>query len=372
MPALATPITPSRDDEVIEVLPAVSGDRALERRERKQLTVEPKNAQLALAVARRELQQARRQGDPRYAGLALAVLQAWTDDATAPNDIVLMKATLQQYLHDFEPAAARIEALLKRAGPRPLPQAWLTLATIRRVQGRYGASDLACQELSRLAALHGAACLAENAALRGHWDQARSSVMELLGEPGLPAATQAWLMTTLAELEQRAGRAPAADAAFRKVLALDDDPYAIVDYADFLIDERRYDEALALLARQQRTDVVLLRLAIAGTLAHAPSAARDAAEMRERIALANERPDARIFHGREQAMFALSVEHDPLRALELARGDVAHQREPLDIVVFARAARASGQAAALNEARSLVAEMGLHDQRIAFLAPAKP
>jgi hypothetical protein len=178
------------------------------------------------------------------------------------------------------------------------------------------------------------------------------------------------LLTTLAELEQRAGHAQAADAAFRQVLAIEPDPYALVDYADFLIEQHRYNEALALLKKQERTDAVLLRLAIAGTLAHAPSATRDAAEMRERIDLANERPDARVFHGREQAMFALWVEHDPQRALDLARGNVVHQREALDILVLAQAARASGQPAALQEVRQVAAEMGLHDQRIAFLQGA--
>ncbi|HEV8695790.1 MAG TPA: hypothetical protein VGQ93_16635, partial [Lysobacter sp.] len=130
-----------------------------------------------------------------------------------------------------------------------------------------------------------------------------------------------------------------------------------------LIEQKRPADALALLQGQTRSDAVLLRLAIAGTQAKTASAAADAAEMRERIALANERPDAKVFHGREQAMFALMVEHQPARALELARGNVARQREPLDLLVLAQAARASGRAEALREARRLVAQMGLHDQR---------
>jgi hypothetical protein len=86
--------------------------------------------------------------------------------------------------------------------------------------------------------------------------------------------------------------------------------------------------------------------------------------MRERIALANERPEASVFHGREQAMFALVVERDPERALVLARGDVARQREPLDLLVFAQAARASGRRDAIEEARRLKGSIGLHDRRI--------
>ncbi len=119
-----------------------------------------------------------------------------------------------------------------------------------------------------------------------------------------------------------------------------------------------------MLKGQARSDAVLLRLAIAGTQARAASAAADVAEMRERIALANERPDAKVFHGREQAMFALAVDGDAASALELARGNVAHQREPLDLFVLAQAARASGQAAAIDAAKRLAGEIGLVDQRI--------
>ena len=64
--------------------------------------------------------------------------------------------------------------------------------------------------------------------------------------------------------------------------------------------------------------------------------------MRERIALANQRPAASKFHGREQAMFALTIDRAPARALELARGNVEQQREAIDVLVLAEAARASG------------------------------
>ena len=113
-----------------------------------------------------------------------------------------------------------------------------------------------------------------------------------------------------------------------------------------------------------RSDAVLLRLAIAGVQARSPGATADAAEMRERIALANERPDAKVFHGREQAMFALAVDGDARRALELARGNVVRQREPLDLLVLAQAALASGDPHALQEARRVLRAMGLVDRRI--------
>lgn len=363
--AWATPITPTRDDEVVEVLPAVAGNRAEERRMRQQLQAQPRDAVLALAVAQRYLDQAHELGDPRFAGLAMAAIQGWHDDAAAPNDVLMMKATLQQYLHEFDPSVATLKRLLARPGVADQAQAWLTLATVRRVQGRYAESDDACRQIALSgAALHADACLAENQALRGQTDAARATLTQLLATPGIPVATSSWLTTTLAELEQRDGRAPQADADFRAVLKLQPDAYVKVAYADFLIDQGRFGEALKLLKDETRTDAVLLRLAIAGTRAKSPGAARDVAEMRDRIALANQRPDARKFHGREQAMFALSVDHDPTLALDLSKGNLEQQREDIDVLVFAEAARASGDRGAIDEVRRLKDSIGLHDRRI--------
>ena len=362
-PAGAAPITPTRDDEVIEVLPASAGNRGEDRDLRKRLAARPDDANLATAVARRYLEQARESGDPRFAGLALAALRAWPDANAAPDEVLLLRATLEQYLHEFDAAVAHLRLLLARPGSERQSQAWLTLATVLRVQGRYAESDAACRQVGG-AEIYQAACPAENAALRGETAAARRSFETMLAARGLPAATRGWLTTSLAELEERDGRAGAADAAYRTVLKVGPDTYAAIAYADFLIAQRRPAEALAVLKEEARTDTVVLRLAIAGTLARSASAARDVAEMRERIALANERPEASVFHGREQAMFALVVERDPDRALALARADVARQREPLDLLVLAQAARASGRADAIEEARRLKAAIGLHDRRI--------
>ena len=360
--SFATPITPTDDAQVIEVLGGGAA-RAEARRLKRDLAQQPQNHALAAQLARRYIEEARAQGDPRLAGQALAVLRPWPDAATAPLDVLLMQATVEQYLHEFDGAAARLERLLVRDARQP--QAWLTLATIRRVQGRYAESDRACAQLAVLhVALHAAACRAENDALRGDFAKARASLQRLLAAPGLEGATRNWLLTTLAELEDRALQPAAADAAYRAALAADDDSYTLTDYADFLIAQGRPDAALQLLQDKPRSDAVLLRLAIAGTQAGAASATADVAEMRERIALANERPDAKVFHGREQAMFALAVDRDAKRAWELARGNAAQQREPLDLLVLAQAARARGDAAALQQARQLAREIGLRDRRV--------
>ena len=358
----AEPVNPTRDSEVVEVLPS-GGTGAEERRLRRLWVNQPTDALTAVSLARRYLARAREQGDPRFAGQALAVLQPWPSARTAPDDVLLLQATVQQYLHEFDVSAGHLEILVARRPDHA--QAWLTLATVRRVQGRYAPSDAACRGL--LAAgvrLEGQACLAENEGLRGHLEAARGSLQQLLAAPRLPASTRSWLLTTLAELEQRAGRADVAEATFKQALAAEAGGYTLLTYADFLMDLNRHAEALALLMPQPRTDAVMLRLAIAGARLKAPGADKDARQVRDTIAQANLRPDARGTHAREQAMFALWVEAKPAAALALARENVRKQREPLDLMVLARAARAAGDAQAIREADQIREEMGLHDKRL--------
>jgi hypothetical protein len=364
-PALAVPVTPGDDAEVVEVLPATATSRD-ERQWRRELAAHPKDAAAATAAARRWLGNARELGDPRFAGQALAALEPWSDPATAPDDVLLMQATVDQYLHEFDAAATKLERLTKRAHRNA--QAWLTLATVRRVQGRYAESDTACRALAGVVAgPYEAACLAENEGLAGRVGSAWATLSRLVATPGLPAATRNWLLTTLAELEARAGHTVSAEADYRSALALHRDPYTTISYADFLLERGRDLDVIALLRGEPRSDAVLLRLAIAGTRVESAEGARDASEMRDRIALANERPDVRVLHAREQAMFALRVDADARRALELARVNVRQQREPVDLLLLAQAARAVRDPAAVREAEQLRREVGLVDHRLEAL-----
>jgi hypothetical protein len=363
--AVAAAVEPSRDDEVLEILPAVAGGRAELKRLRQQQAANPKAAGPAVSLARRYLDEARQQGDPRYAGLAFAVLDSWPTPATAPDEVLLLQATLQQFVHDFEPAAVNLQRLVQRSPSNA--QGWLTLATVRRVQGRYSESDLACAGLLAIgagpSAIYARACQAENDSLRGDFQRARDSVNGLLRSSSLAAPARNWLLTTLAESEARAGRPAQAEVAYNEAQAAQTDSYTALSYADFLLEEKRPAEALVQLNTQPRTDAVLLRLAIAGTRIDSAGARRDVAELRERMLLANQRPEARTTHAREGAMFALWIDKSPRRALDLARENVKHQREPLDILVLAHAAAAAQDAVALREVAALSAAMGLRDKR---------
>jgi hypothetical protein len=63
-------------------------------------------------------------------------------------------------------------------------------------------------------------------------------------------------------------------------------------------------------------------------------------------------------------MFALDVQGDAAQALALARLNVQLQREPIDLLVFARAAAAARDDGARDEVKALMRQIGLRDARV--------
>ena len=372
--SVAAPVVPASDDEIVEKLPArlIGVRRLIAAAE----ADEARDPGKAATRARALLDEARDRGDPRYAGYALAAIAPWKNDREAPVAIVILQATLAQYQHDFDGSRRLLETVLERE-PRNA-QATLTLATIARVQGRYGDSDRACRSVA--VRLYQAACLAENLALRGQNDAARRSLRDLLASPSVtsPGAgaaldTRRWLTTTLAELEERAGSDAsadeAADAAFRAAIGMGRDSYLALDYVDFLLAHGRMREADALLVKEPMPygDGVLLRLAIAHKALGAPDAKALADEIRERFDAARQRGDAISIHGRELARQLVVLQGDAKGAVVVARENLRIQKEPADFLVMAEAARAADDRAALREVADAAAAIGLVDARLAKL-----
>lgn len=361
--AAALPLEPRHDDEVIETLPLLGGAAREQRELRRALAARPRDAATAVALSRVLLVRARHNGDARLAGQALGALGHWSGDTRPPIDVLLQRATVRQHLHDFDGAAADLDTML-RATPDHA-QALLTLATVRRTQARYAASDEACGRLETVQPLYGAACRAENAALQGRVAPARARLTALLVARPAPPGWQSWLRTTLGELELRAGRTDVAIDHLQAAWAGDRDPYTRHALVDALIDARRWDDAQALLRVEAGDgDAVLLRRAIVARARGTDDAAALRAALADRQAQAARRPAAQAVHLREQARYALEVEADAARALVLARANLRAQREAADFVLMDRAARAAGDTAARAEVAALARGVGLVDARL--------
>jgi len=109
-----------------------------------------------------------------------------------------------------------------------------------------------------------------------------------------------------------------------------------------------------------------LRLALAQSALHSEQVGRYTWIMAARFqALALRGSD---FFGREQARFALELQHDPQAALDLARRNWQVQREPWDTRLLLEAALAAQQPQAANDALAFLQRNKLEDVIIEPLA----
>lgn len=313
----------------------------------------------AALAARQAIALARQTADPRHLGRAQAVLGPWWDRPDAPAELAVLQATVQQARHEFDAAHATLNRAL--ASDPSQAQAWLTLATLERVAARYGQAMAACLKVG---GLHGQACQLETSSLLGQHDEARRGLQALQRDAQDPS-TRAWLLSLLAESEERAGRDDAALTAYRASLALAPDTYTALAAADLLLRMRRPDQALALLEPQPASDAVLLRRAQARKLAGDAGWTRLAAELDARFAELAARGDPPAAHAREHALASLWLKEDGRRALASAQLNLGLQKEPLDWWLAAASATAAGDAAEAARLRDAAAATGLRDARLA-------
>jgi tetratricopeptide (TPR) repeat protein len=307
---------------------------ARELAERQALAAAPERVELAVEIARSEIERARRLSDPRYLGRAQATLARWWKLADPPSDVLLLRATIEQSLHQFEAARADLDRVVA-LHPEDV-QAHLTRAVVATVRADYAAARQSCAALHQLATpLVAVMCSAPLDALSGDIDGAYRRVAAQLTNRTQPEL-RTWALTTLAELAIQAGREPTAAQHLREVLELDpDDTYARAALADILLPNAPA-EASQLLAGFETVDTLLVRRAIAEDRIKGPSATKLVRAMRDRFAAARERGDQ--VHLREEAMFVLAVDSDPDRALELARRNWDVQKELADARLLVEAA----------------------------------
>ncbi len=370
---IAAPFVPDSDDQILERLPtALVGDGARAARDRRQrLAADPNDVPLALETARAHVREARRTGDPRFLGYAEAALAPWWDVVDPPVPVLVVRATIRQSLHDFDGALADLGRALAR-DPRDA-QAWLTQALIRQTRGDYAAARTSCDQVRAVAGRDGAArmvgviCGASVASFTGDAARSRVVLQQVVAGAGLPPDLQLWALGVLADVETRLGNGDAAVAHYRAALVLAPRDLAVRSaFADLLLDRGEPAAVLALVAEDLRIDALLLRATLAeqalGTsvwLAH-----RD--DLQTRFAAAHLRNDTRQL--REEARFALLVQHDAATALTLAERNWQAQREPEDARVLLGAALAAGNRAVADDVRQWLAQHRLEDARLATMA----
>lgn len=340
--ATAAPYIPRSDAEVLAEVPPGTAHVAAPA-----LQVTRTRVDVALPLAQFYITRSRATGDLRFLGYAEATLQPWLNQPAA----LVLHATILQSRHAFE---ASLEELDRALAMQPdNSQAWLTRATILRVLGRYAEAIASCDRVADAAIT--TLCNSSIRSLTGHLEAAYTTLVSLPTQ-SLSDAARAWRCSELGEMAARLGRDDAAERWFTAGLSLaPDDLYTRAAYSDLLLRQGRNAEVLNLLANYRSMEPMLLRVAIA-------SAGDGAQTLANAFGVEEQRGDA--VHRREQARFLLDVARQPHQALAAARENWQIQREPDDILIFLRAARAANSPADAQPALEFVHQHQLEDKRL--------
>lgn len=353
--AQSAPFTPSRDTQVLADIPAGSAHAAAPA-----LQASRSRPDIALPLAQFYVQRARVTGDLRLLGYAETTLMPLLGQSRPLPTVLILHATILQSRHAF---AASLGELTRALTLQPEnAQAWLTRATVLRVLGRYEEALDSCDRLAKSTDTATASlCVEGLRGLTGHLQTAYDRLMALPWQ-SLSQAARVWRYSELGEMAERLGRDREAEHWFVEGLKLDsEDLYMRAAYCDLLLRQARNAEVLELVRQRQSLEPLLLRESIAEQHLGAAQADTSRAILRNTFAVEEERGDA--VHRREQARFLLDVESQPARALAVAQENWRTQREPDDVLILLRAARAAHQPGAAQPALDFLHRQKLEDAR---------
>lgn len=355
---------PASDSEVVEVLrerPLSDQEKAW-RALRARARAHPQDLAMASAVAWQAVRWARVDGDPRWLGQAQAALGHWWAQPAPPVEARLLRATILQSSHDFDDAVRDLRAVVSAQPDRA--QAWLTLASVLQVTGRYDEAQRACRALQTAGApWHAQVCGLELRSFQGEADVAQRALAQLVQLA--PRELSGYINLVRAELAERQGEPQEAVGLYRSLLSQEQDAYTEGVLADVLLDQGRAAEVLSLLRGRERNDGLLLRLAEASVAVSDPTAGARIEALRSRFAAARERGDS--VHRREEARFTLRLLKQPAQALKLAQRNWQVQKEPADARILLEAARAAGRPRAADDVREFMRRWGWSDRRLEAL-----
>jgi predicted Zn-dependent protease len=360
--AYAAPYIPKDDTTVLERLPVRPGDPVARelRKLRAELTANPRKRETAVRLAERYFALASSEGDPRYVGYAQAALRPWWDMPAPPLDVLVMRAILRQYSHDFSGAMRDLDAAT-REDPKNA-RAWSWRAAIHMVQADYERAGEDCLALQKLESdLYAVGCMAYLDGTTGKAAAAHRALSAALAKNAdAPPELKVWVLTRLAEMALRQGDVKQAEDHFRAAYFEPiNDQFLLAAYADFLLDQGRPGEVVPLLVDWVKSDILLLRLALARQALKAPKAREHIETLRSRFDAAALRGDK--LHQQEEARFNLTLLGNKEKALALAQENWKLQREPRDARILLEAALAMKDPTTAQEALDWLERSGHED-----------
>jgi tetratricopeptide (TPR) repeat protein len=318
---------------------------------------------LAYALSRR----ARETSEVKYYEQAEDALQKSLTIAPGNLGAERIKIWLLLGKHEFAAAREAAQTLSTRVPDDIMVYGFLTDANVEL--GNYDEAEKAAQWMLDLRAgnmpgLTRAAYLRE---LFGDVDGSLE-LMQMAYESTPPTETEdrAWILTQMAHLELSVGRLDSAEKRLNEALRLFPRyHYALANLAKLRIIQKRFDDAVALL--QQRYDAAphaenLFDLAQAVQLAGRGDEARKMYAEFERKSLAETNKTDNSNH--ELTFYYVDVAKEPVKALEVARREIARRHDVFTLDSYAWALYANGRYVEARKHIEAALKVGIRDGKL--------
>ncbi len=278
------------------------------------------------------------------------------------SELLLVRANIKQINHRFDDALADLEMVL---GKQPTnPQALLSSAFIKATTGEAESGLRDCAMLRPYVPLTiRETCVSRLAGLAGFLKESTKRMEALLRiVPTSKPEERAFALGVAGELAERSGDTELARKFYSELYESNPDfVYARAAYADFLIGAGETELATEVIGPEPKTEALLLLSALAGRGADDVSAAA-ISELNARIKADLAAND--YAHAREYARFALDYLGDSMIALHFAEQNWSSQKEPIDALILARAATATGATEVIEELKTWVAASRLESPKL--------
>lgn len=359
--AMAAPVRPSDDAQVLlAVEPQTPSDELATLRAA--LADDPANLVTATGLARRLIEQGRKNGDPRAYGQAQAALTPWWSSADTPDDVLILRATIRQAFHQFAPALADLDRVI--AGAPQNTQARFSRAFIRMVTGEYRSASEDCAAMqARNATVIREICTARLGALTGQGEASRQRLQRVIALLPESNGMLNFAKALEAEIAISLGDQASAENIFQTLTSQPDPGVAVLTaYADLVLAAGQPQKVITITNARTDADALLLRNVIAAKQLGDPRLVEWSKILEDRFAAAA--ASGNRVHQREEARYLLAVRNDATAALALATENWATQKEPADAELLLAAAIAAERPEAALPVRQFIAANSLEDARL--------
>lgn len=356
----AKPYTPKSDSEVIAKVKNSQRDRKL-----KDLYIalqkQNNNIDLAYLVADGYIRLGMDRSDPRYYSYAESALKPWWEDKDPPSSVLLARANIKQYRHQFDAALKDLDTLLARAKNA---QALFMRVNILGLQGRFEEARYDCQRLEGLVNyLTQMTCINSIDSMTGKAPEAYTNIKDAFFKLGKNIDQSIGTLIVLADIATRLKKFEEAEKYYKQALKANEEyNYLYAAYSDTLLDQGKAKAVIDLLKdRHQDNDNLLLRYVLAKQELKSPDLAEYITMLKKNFALSRKLNDV---HQREEAIFALKLEGNIEKALSLAKKNWSIQKEALDLRVLLETAIAANDQNLIQETINYIDKSKIQDWKL--------